>query len=350
MPDFHKILTLWYQQNKRNLPWRTNNDPYSVWISEIILQQTRIDQGTAYYLRFINRFPDIKSLANSSEEEVLKMWQGLGYYSRARNMHHAAMQIMTEFEGKFPSSYNNIRMLKGIGDYTASAIASISFGLENAVIDGNVYRVLSRVYGIDTPIDTGNGKKEFSALAHSLLDKQNPGIFNEALMEFGALQCVPRNPSCFQCPFQDRCVAFNINKVDQFPVKSKQAKQKNRYFNYLYILNNDNFYLEKRQAKDIWHNLYQFPMIETQQSIDETELLSSPEFQNLFNELKVTIESVTPEITHLLTHQKLHIRFFKINLAQKIIKSKWIITSKREVSKFPVPKPIENYLTNKLFD
>lgn len=350
MPDFHKILTLWYQQNKRNLPWRTNNDPYSVWISEIILQQTRIDQGTAYYFRFINRFPDIKSLADSSEEEVLKMWQGLGYYSRARNMHHAAMQIMTEFEGKFPSSYNNIRMLKGIGDYTASAIASISFGLENAVIDGNVYRVLSRVYGVDTPIDTGNGKKEFSALAHSLLDKQNPGIFNEALMEFGALQCVPRNPLCFQCPFQDRCVAYNINKVEQFPVKSKLAKQKNRYFNYLFILCNDNFYLEKRQAKDIWHNLYQFPMIETQQSIDETKLLSSPEFQSLFNGLKMTIESVTPEIIHLLTHQKLHIRFFKISLSQKIIKSNWILTNMGEVSKFPVPKPIENYLITKLFN
>src|ERR1035437_3971325 len=235
MPDFHKILTLWYQQNKRDLPWRMNNDPYSVWVSEIILQQTRIDQGTAYYLRFIRRFPDIESLANSSEEEVLKMWQGLGYYSRARNMHHAARQIMTEFNGRFPDSYNIIRTLKGVGDYTAAAIASISFGSENVVIDGNVYRVLSRIFGIATPIDTTNGKKEFSILAHSLLDKQNPGIFNEALMEFGALQCVPRNPLCIQCPFQDRCVALKNNQIDQFPVKSKQPKQKNRYFNYLFI-------------------------------------------------------------------------------------------------------------------
>lgn len=348
MPDFHKILTLWYQQNKRDLPWRVNNDPYSVWISEIILQQTRIDQGTSYYLRFIRRFPDIETLANSSEEEVLKIWQGLGYYSRARNIHHAALQIMNEFNGQFPASYNIIRTLKGIGDYTAAAIASISFGSENAVIDGNVYRVLSRIFGIATPIDTSNGKKEFSALAHSLLDKQNPGIFNEALMEFGALQCVPRNPLCIQCPFQNRCVALRNNQIEQFPFKSKQPKQKNRYFNYLYISHEGNFYLEKRQAKDIWHNLYQLPLIETSEQADETEIISSPEFQNLFNGLKVTIESVTPEIIHLLTHQRLHIRFFQISLSQQIINSPWLMTNESDVFRFPIPKPIDNYLINKL--
>lgn len=348
MPDFHKILTLWYQQNKRDLPWRVNNDPYSVWISEIILQQTRIDQGTSYYLRFIRRFPDIETLANSSEEEVLKMWQGLGYYSRARNIHHAALQIVNEFNGQFPASYNIIRTLKGIGDYTAAAIASISFGSENAVIDGNVYRVLSRIFGIATPIDTSNGKKEFSALAHSLLDKQNPGIFNEALMEFGALQCVPRNPLCIQCPFQNRCVALINNQIEQFPVKSKQPKQKNRYFNYLYISHEGNFYLEKRQAKDIWHNLYQLPLIETSEQADETEIISQPEFQNLFNGLKVTIESVTPEIIHLLTHQRLHIRFFQISLSQQIINSPWLMTNESDVFRFPIPKPIDNYLTKLL--
>jgi len=348
MPDFHKILTLWYQENKRELPWRINNDPFSVWVSEIILQQTRIDQGTSYYLRFMRRFPDIESLANSSEEEVLKMWQGLGYYSRARNMHHAARQIMAEFNGRFPDSYNIIRALKGVGDYTAAAIASISFGSENAVIDGNVYRVLSRIFGIATPIDTTNGKKEFSTLAHSLLDKQNPGIYNEALMEFGALQCVPRNPSCSQCPFQNRCVALKYNQIDQFPVKSKQPKQKNRYFNWLYIRHEGNFYLEKRRAKDIWHNLYQFPLIETKEQVSETEIISSQEFQNLFLGLKVTIESVTPEIIHLLTHQRLHIRFFQISLSHQIINSPWIMTNESDVFRFPIPKPIDNYLTKKL--
>jgi A/G-specific adenine glycosylase len=348
MPYFHKILTLWYQQNKRDLPWRANNEPFLVWVSEIILQQTRIDQGTAYYLRFMSRFPNIESLANSSEEEVLKMWQGLGYYSRARNMHHAARQIMTDFNGKFPNSYHIIRTLKGIGDYTAAAIASISFGSENAVIDGNVYRVLSRIFGIATPIDTTIGKKEFSILAHSLLDKQNPGIFNEALMEFGALQCVPRNPLCIQCPFQDRCVALKNNQIDQFPVKSKQPKQKNRYFNYLFINYEGNFYLEKRSKRDIWHNLYQFPLIETMEQVSETEIISSQEFQNLFNGLKVTIESVTPESIHLLTHQRLHIRFFQITLSQPIINSPWIMTNKSDVFRFPIPKPIDNYLTKLL--
>jgi len=347
MPDFYKILTLWYQQNKRNLPWRLNNEPYSVWVSEIILQQTRIDQGTDYYLRFIHRFPDIQSLAMAAEEEVLKIWQGLGYYSRARNMYNAARQIMEEYEGRFPASYDEIKKLKGIGDYTAAAIASISFGSENAVVDGNVYRVLSRIFGIATPIDTAKGKKEFSVLAHSLLDKQNPGQFNEALMEFGALQCIPRNPSCRICPFGKSCIAFKKNMVDRFPFKSKQVVQKNRYFNYLQICYERKFFLEQRTAKDIWHNLYQLPLIETNVLIDETALISSPEFNNLFNGLKVTVESVSPEIIHILTHQRLHIRFFEIRLLQPMIASSWIIVSENDFFKFPVPKPIENYMNKK---
>ena len=192
------------------------------------------------------------------------------------------------------------------------------------------------------------GKKEFSTLAHSLLDKQNPGIFNEALMEFGALQCVPRNPLCIQCPFQNRCVALKNNGIDQFPVKSKQPKQKNRYFNYLYINYKGNFYLEKRKAKDIWHNLYQLPLIETKEQVSETEIISSTEFQNLFNGLKVTIELVSPEIIHLLTHQKLHIRFIQLTISHPLINSHLIMTSEIEVSKFPIPKPIDNYLTKRL--
>lgn len=348
MPDFHKILTLWYQQNKRDLPWRLNNDPYLVWVSEIILQQTRIDQGTDYYLRFIERFPNIRSLAGATEEEVLKLWQGLGYYSRARNMHHAAHQIMEEFDGQFPGTYNNIRKLKGVGDYTAAAIASISFGSENAVIDGNVYRALSRIFGISTPIDTTTGKKEFSDLAHSLLDKQNPGLFNEALMEFGALQCIPRNPACSECPFQNICLALKNNTIHQLPVKSKQLKQKNRYFNYLFIQYKENFFLEKRQAKDIWHNLYQLPLIETDEQINEMEFISSKQFREFFSGLQVTVESIAPGIKHQLTHQRLHIRFFHISLSQPLTKSGSILTNLRDYHRFPVPKPIDNYLTNKV--
>jgi len=223
MPEFYKILTVWYQQNKRDLPWRAKNDPYLVWVSEIILQQTRVEQGTAYFFRFIKLFPDVKSLANAPENEVLKVWQGLGYYSRARNMHFAARQIMTDYNGIFPDTYNNIGKLKGVGSYTAAAIASIAFGLPYAAIDGNVYRVLSRVFAIDTPIDSTKGKLEFSELANELLDWQNPALFNEALMDFGALQCIPQNPDCNKCPFRDQCLAFAQNKINQFPVKSKKT-------------------------------------------------------------------------------------------------------------------------------
>jgi A/G-specific adenine glycosylase len=347
MHDFYKILTIWYQQNKRDLPWRLNNDPYPVWVSEIILQQTRIDQGMTYFIRFINRFPNIESLANASEDEVLKIWQGLGYYSRARNMHHAARQIIEKYNSRFPDSYEEIRKLKGIGDYTAAAIASISFGSDNAVIDGNVYRVLSRIFGIATPIDSSKGKKELSALAHSLLDKQNPGQYNEALMDFGAMQCIPRNPNCHQCPFKNYCVALKKNQIDYFPVRSKKVKPKNRYFNYLYISYEIYFFLEQRKTKDIWHNLYQFPLIETGEPIDETILISLPEFYDLFNGLKVTVEHATPENIHLLTHQRLYIRFFQISLTQSPNNSKWIMTSKGDLSKFPMPKPIDNYLSDK---
>ncbi len=347
MTDFHKILTLWYQQNKRDLPWRLNNDPYSVWVSEIILQQTRIDQGTNYFTKFINRFPDIYSLAVASENEILKMWQGLGYYSRARNMHHTAGQIVNKYNSRFPESYNELKKLKGIGEYTAAAIASISFGAKIAVVDGNVSRVLSRIFGIATPIDTSKGKKELAALANSLLNRQNPGQFNEALMDFGALQCTPRNPCCSECPFVDKCVAFVNNKVGFIPFKSKQIIQKNRFFNYLFINYKEYFFLEQRKAKDIWHNLYHFPLIETDEPVDKNILISLPEFKNLIKGSKVTVENYTPEITHLLTHQRLHIRFFHIRLTQLPENCQWIITENQEITKFPVPKPIEKYLSRK---
>jgi len=347
MPKFHKILTVWYQQNKRDLPWRTKNDPYWVWISEIILQQTRVDQGTAYFLRFTERFPDVKTLADAPENEVLKLWQGLGYYSRARNMHVAARQIINEFNGSFPDTIINIEKLKGIGSYTAAAIASIAFGLPYAAIDGNVYRVLSRVFGIETPIDSTIGKREFSELANELLDRQNPSVFNEALMEFGALQCTPRNPDCQSCPFHDQCIAFNQNKIASLPFKSKKTKVKNRYFNYLFIRQEQHFYLEKREENDIWRNLYQFPLVESAKALNIEELLATKQFKSLFNENDITVDSISPEIIHVLTHQRLHVRFIEINIPKSKTSFPWIKVLPNEVHNFPIPKLIDNFLMGK---
>ena len=347
MPKFHKILTVWYQQNKRDLLWRTKNDPYWVWVSEIILQQTRVDQGTAYFRRFVERFPDVKTLADAPENEVLKLWQGLGYYSRARNMHVAARQIMNEFNGSFPDTIINIEKLKGIGSYTAAAIASIAFGLPYAAIDGNVYRVLSRVFGIETPIDSTIGKREFSELANELLDRQNPSVFNEALMEFGALQCTPQNPDCNSCPFQNQCIAFNQNKIATLPFKSKKTKVKNRFFNYLFIRQGQRFYLEKREENDIWRNLYQFPLIESAKALSIAELLTTEQFKSLFDDMDISVDSISPEIIHILTHQRLHVRFIEINIPKSETSFPWIKVLPKEVHDFPIPKLIDNFLMGK---
>lgn len=346
MAEFHKILTLWYQQNKRDLPWRANSDPYFVWVSEIILQQTRVDQGTAYFLRFAEKFPDVRSLAGADENEVLKAWQGLGYYSRARNMHLAARQIINEFNGSFPDTIINIEKLKGVGSYTAAAIASIAFGLPYAAIDGNVYRVLSRIFGSHTPIDSATGKKEFSNLAAGLLDQSDPARFNEALMEFGALQCTPRNPDCNSCPFRNQCFAFTNNEIAILPVKSKKTKVKKRYFNYLFIRHEEYFYLEKREENDIWRNLYQFPLIESLKTLTIDELLTNDQFKSIFTGIKITVGSVSPEIIHILTHQKLHVRFIEIVIQKPGTCLAWIKILADEVHDYPVPKLIDNYLLN----
>ena len=347
MPQFHKILNDWYKQNKRDLPWRSNSIPYDVWVSEIILQQTRVEQGKDYFLRFIEKFPDVKSLADAPEIEVLKIWQGLGYYSRARNMHGAARQVMYDFNGQFPDTYENIKKLKGIGEYTAAAIASISFRLPFAAIDGNVYRVLSRIFGISTPVDSTTGKKEFTNLAMELIDLQNPGRFNEALMEFGALQCTPRNPKCNTCPFQNQCSAFSHNAVNQFPVKTNKTKVRHRFFNYFYLEHEKSIFLEKRETNDIWQNLYQLPLIETSISLTTEELLTDKKFKTLFDNLAINIESVSAEIIHLLSHQKLHVRFIEISISKPNLKSNWIKIKPEDVSEYPIPQLIDNFLMEK---
>jgi len=263
----------WYLANKRDLPWRNTQDPYKIWISEIILQQTRVEQGISYYHKLTTAFPTIKHLAQADEEIVLKNWQGLGYYSRARNLHFAAKQIVNDFNNKFPNNYNDIISLKGVGEYTAAAIASFAFQLPYAVLDGNVFRLLSRLMGIDTPINSTKAKKEFSELAQSLMNTKHPDLYNQAIMEFGSQVCKPKKPKCNECPLQSSCFAFSKNKIQLLPVKPKKNKQKVMYFNYFYFRYQDKTFIQKRSENDIWKNLYQFPLIENTKDFSTEEVL-----------------------------------------------------------------------------
>lgn len=344
MEYYCKVLIVWYNHNKRDLPWRNSKDAYKIWVSEIILQQTRVQQGLDYYHRFLDRFPDINSLAKAPEEDVLKVWQGLGYYSRARNMHHAAKAVTREYGGRFPADYASIRKLKGIGDYTAAAIASVSFDLPFAVVDGNVYRVLSRLFGISTPIDSAKGKKEFAELAQSILEVNQPGESNQALMEFGAIQCVPGQPDCSVCPLSHKCFACLNRSVSAFPVKTKKVKQKERYLNYLYICDNDHLFLEKRGDGDIWRNMYQLPLIETKNPATAEELIRSEEWKEVFNNGAPMIGPVFPERIHLLTHQRLHIRFISVRLHGTLPQERYTKVGRNDIERYPVPKPVETFL------
>lgn len=314
---FSTDLIAWYQTNKRDLPWRDTSDPYRIWISEIILQQTRVKQGLDYYLRFTNRFSTIKNLAEANEDEVLKYWQGLGYYSRARNLHKAAQQIMTNYSGLFPCKHGDVIKLSGIGDYTAAAICSLAYNQPYAVVDGNVYRVLSRLFGIETPIDSGAGKKEFAELAQSLLSPSEPALHNQAIMEFGALQCIPVSPDCNVCPLQSGCQAYKLNQVSKLPVKSKKTKIKKRYFNYLFIKHANNTFLQKRIAKDVWQNLYEFPLIESDQLYSLTELIGTESFRELFSGItKVDIIETTNPIKHILSHRVIIAQFSTVIISE----------------------------------
>ena len=310
---YSQTLQNWYHNHKRDLPWRNVSDPYLIWISEIILQQTRVAQGMDYYLRFVTRFPNVLSLAKAEEQEVLKYWQGLGYYSRARNLHKAARQIAENYGGQFPHVHTDILKLSGIGIYTAAAIASFAYGQPYAVVDGNVYRVLSRLFGIDSPIDSPRGQKEFAALAAELLDSENAGTHNQAIMEFGALQCVPVSPDCGICPLKDSCVAMKTASVDKLPVKERKTKIKARYFNYLFIKHEDQTYLQKRESQDIWKNLYEFPLIESEKLFTIDELIEQDEFKTLFPDASaLKISSTYYDFKHILTHRHIFARFFMI--------------------------------------
>lgn len=312
------LLIAWYHDNKRDLPWRNIDDPYRIWVSEIILQQTRVAQGTDYYHRFIQRFPTIETLSKADEDEVLKYWQGLGYYSRARNMHKAAKQITEDFNGKFPETYKEVLSLKGIGNYTASAICSFAYHQPYAVVDGNVYRVLARLFNIGTPIDSSKGQKEFAQLAQELLDTDRAADHNQAIMEFGALQCVPALPHCAHCVLNNICLAYSNNTVSQLPIKTQKLKVKKRYFNYLHIQYEGKSYLQQRTDNDIWQNLYEFPLIETKKLLSTEELLQENQFLELFNNSSsVSIDSVTSPIKHILTHRHIFAQFFNITIQSK---------------------------------
>lgn len=342
--NVQKTLISWYLDNKRDLPWRKTTNPYYIWLSEIILQQTQVAQGLPYYTSFVTNYPSVFDLAEANESEVLKLWQGLGYYSRARNLHASAQYIANELNGEFPNTFSEIIKLKGVGNYTASAIASICFNEKTAVVDGNVYRFLSRYYGIATPINTGKGFKEFKTIAQECIKTADPATFNQAIMEFGARQCKPKSPDCTVCPFNSNCVAFLTNEIDNLPVKLKASKVKKKYFNYIVILSEDNkTILEQRTGKGIWQNLYQFPLIETSKPADFETVLS--EIKTLDYLKQVTLELSlynTTDIIHKLSHQHLHTKF-------------WIATVNttlpegipfKNVDSYPVPILIGNFIEN----
>ena len=340
--NFTKTIIRWYSENKRDLPWRHTTNPYFIWLSEIILQQTQVKQGLPYYEAFVKAFPTVFDLAKAEEQTVLKLWQGLGYYSRARNLHYAAKYIVTNLNGNFPNTYSEIIKLKGIGDYTASAIASIAFNENTAVVDGNVYRILSRFYGIDTPINSTQGIKEFKALASSLIDTSQPATFNQAIMEFGARQCKPKRPDCNTCPLENSCAALQQNRITDLPVKLKKIKVRNRYFNYLVCVDSkQNIAIEQRSGKGIWQNLYQFPLIETDSSLKISEfkklnaehsVLKNCDFEySLFN---------TEDKIHKLSHQHLHTKFWIIEADTLSIEHIPISSLKT----YPVPALIRDFI------
>lgn len=336
-----KQLIFWYLQNKRELPWRKTKDPYRVWLSEIMLQQTRVAQGLPYFLKFTEAFPTVFDLAKAEESEVLKLWQGLGYYSRARNLHFTAKYISEELEGVFPKSYKELLQLKGVGDYTASAIASICYDESVAVVDGNVYRVLSRYFGVATSINSTKGIKEFKELAQTVIDETQPGVYNQAIMDFGALHCKPQNPLCDECPLAESCVALANNSVKELPVKEKKIKIKKRYFNYLVPVTEDNqTVLEERVGKGIWQGLYQFPLVETKKETDEKELIEHDQFVKLFPE-ETTISLFNKEdIVHKLSHQHLVTKFWVVkttNVSENTM-------SWSKVKEQPVPVLIDKFL------
>jgi A/G-specific adenine glycosylase len=345
MMDFAAELVQWYTHNKRDLPWRNTSDAYIIWLSEIILQQTRVEQGMPYFYRFSEKYPTVSSFAEAHEDDILKLWQGLGYYSRGRNMLKTAQLIQEQHNGVFPKTYAELIKLKGIGEYTAAAISSFSANEAKAVVDGNVYRVLARYFGIDEPINSTKGKKTFQAMADELLNKEHPGLHNQAIMEFGAMLCKPKNPACNICPVRSGCYAYNNNAINILPVKINKLKVKERFFNYFLIVDEDNIVLNKRDEKDIWANMYDLPLIESPALLPINELIASPQFVELFGE-NVEIGEISQVYKHILTHQRLFVRFIKIRPVKTKIRANWFYATVNDLNKFALPKIIFIFIKN----
>ena len=339
---FSKHLLPWYREHKRALPWRNTTDPYKIWLSEVILQQTRVDQGLAYWKRFVERYPTVQDLATAHEDEVLKLWQGLGYYSRARNLLTAAKQVVSHHGGQFPRKHSDLLKLKGVGDYTAAAIASICFGEVEAVVDGNVYRVLSRAFGIGTPIDSTAAKKQFKELAQQLIDPTQPGDHNQAVMELGATVCTPKNYACLLCPLQAKCIAFASGRIDSLPVKEGVTKTRDRHFNYLHISAVNGLYLQQRASKDIWQGLFELPLIESEQSWGKSSLLKALEASHGPG---WKVHSSSDEVKHVLSHQIIRAIFWQVEMPATFkAPAEWKLVPRIQLFNYAVPRLIERWL------
>ena len=346
---FLSTLLKWNKtENSRQMPWKGEKDPYKIWISEIILQQTRVQQGTNYYNRFIKEFPDIQSLATATEKKIYKLWEGLGYYTRCKNLIETAKFIFKNLDGKFPEKFENILSLKGIGNYTASAIASFAFNQPYAVLDGNVFRILSRFFGIETPINTTEGKKIYAQLSQLLIDKKRPAEYNQAIMDFGAVICKPVSPLCVQCPLSKKCVAFLDKRVSVLPVNNKIIKQKKRFFNYLIVEYKSKFYISQRKQKDIWENLYEFILIETKFSLNSKNFLKGRQFLDAIEDNVYTLKSEPKKITQKLTHQLIEGHFFHVEIKKPLSKSeKYYLAAKKDIKLLPFPKLMASFFADK---
>lgn len=309
--SFQSEIVAWYLENKRDLPWRDTTNPYIIWLSEIILQQTRVEQGLPYFNSFLENFPTVADFANASEERVLKLWQGLGYYSRGRNMLYTAKYIIQHYKGIFPSAYQDLIKLKGVGDYTAAAISSFSSNEKRAVVDGNVYRVLSRYFGIGDPINSTIGQKKFADLANELIADQEPSLYNQAIMEFGALHCKPKAPKCETCPLALNCTALEEGKIGALPVKLKKVKVRSRWFNYFVGIADNEILTKQRQPGDVWQQLYDFPLIETDGEVFQTNTDFIVRVKEMFGN-SVSIKLLEAK-KHVLTHQIIYVQFFAID-------------------------------------
>ena len=342
---FSKALLPWYTENKRDLPWRNSADPYRIWLSEVILQQTRVDQGLEYWKRFVRRWPSVADLAAASEDEVLKEWQGLGYYSRARNLRAGALQVIREHEGDFPRSHTGLLKLKGVGDYTAAAIASICFNQAEAVVDGNVYRVLSRVFGIATPIDSSEGRRAFKMLAGELISKEQPGDHNQAVMELGATVCTPRNPNCIACPLMGRCIAQKEGRIALLPVKSKKQVVRIRHFNYLVIRSAKGLWMRQRKGKDIWQGLWELPMLETERSATSSALLNLISKSLGKSAGTWSVKKTSLPVEHLLSHQRIIATYWVCEPVGKWRSpDEWKMVSPKELKKLAVHRLMERWM------